>query len=450
VSDAGDRLQHLEHDLLDAASRAPVAVDGSRIATLARAEAAAALYEDDGGELASRRFVATALAELAVARALDRRAAAELLEDLDEPERLAVALAALAHPTVAALALPEALLAISSLLTALGSIAALSAWRADLAGRMICVHEHGDTGRAEAIQALAKRCLTERGAITGPDGLNATPVRAFGGISAAVVWRAEDEDQEPRSRLLAQQAAAALAAPLQHALTADDNFDAHRALVQAPERRLTRLALDLHDGALQDAALIAGELRRLEDDLRPALKGRSEGERVRGTLETLASLVEALDTDLREVATNIEGPSMLKRPFAEVIASAVSAFRSRARVDAELDVSGDFEMMTDSQRITVFRVVQESLANVRQHASAKQVTVRVAGKVTHVEAEVVDDGVGFDLETVVDTAGRSGRLGIVGMVERVRLLGGRCDITSRPGRGTSVKIWIARYEPRPG
>ena len=447
MTDVVERLELLEQTVLDAAARADPPADGHALATAARGDAAAVMGADGTGALVARRFVATALVELALARAIDPSATGALLDGLDGAERLGVELAAVAHPTLAALPLPEALEAVSMLLAALVRVTGLSAWRTDLAGRVVLVHEHGHA--PAAARAIAKRCLVERAPVAGHGGLFATPVRAFNGVAAALVWRADTEDAA-RPRLLVAEAATGLAAPLQHALTADDNLDAHRALVQAPERRLTRLALDIHDGALQDAALVAGEVRRLEDELRPALKGHPEGERVRGRLETLASLVAALDSDLREVATTFEGPSVLKRPFDEAVEAAVSAFRTRTLVDVALDVSGDLDVLTDSQRITLFRVIQESLANVRQHADARAVAVTVASHATHVEAEVVDDGVGFELEAVVDRAGRSGRLGLVGMVERVRLLGGRCVLSSRPGHGTSVRVTIARYEPLAG
>ncbi len=448
MSDVVDRLGRLEEAVFAAAARAEPAADGARIATGARAEAAAVLGAGAADELVVRRFASSALAQLALAGAFDAAAHQALVAGLEAPEQLALDLAAVAHPSIATLPLPVALGGLSALLGVLAGMSELSAWRSDMAGRVARIHEDGASSPTDAARLLARRCLVEGTPVTGAVGLFATPVQAFGAAAAALVWKAKTDDL-PRARLLVTQAATTLAAPLQQALTADQNADAHRALVQAPERRLTRLALDLHDGALQDVALVAGELRRLEDDLRPALKGRPEGERVRGTLETLASLIAALDADLREVATGIEGPSALKRPFPDVVEAVVAGFRARTHTLVDLDVSGDLDSITDSQRITLFRVVQESLANVRQHADAHAVTVRVQGLGTHVEAEIVDDGLGFDLAKVVDHAGRSGRLGLVGMVERVRLLGGRCDITSQPGRGTSVRVRIDRYEPLP-
>ena len=445
MTDVVDRLAGLEQAVVAATDRRGAAEDGPRIAGLARADAVAVLGPDDPGDVVSGRFAATALAHLALAGCLDHQDARTLLARLGAAERPRAELAAVGHPVLAALPLPVALGVHADLLAALAELTAFSAWRTDLAGQVIAVHDDGSAPAGSSSLAAATRCLVERGPVS-TGAITATPVEAFGGVAAALVWRTASEDTHHARRLVAQ-SAAALVAPLQLALTADENLDAHRALVQAPERRLTRLALDLHDGALQDVALVAGELRRLEDELRPALRGRPEGEPVRATLETLASLVAALDADLREVATTFEGPSMLRRPFSDAIESVAASFRSRARIPVSLELAGDLGTITHAQRITLFRVVQESLANVRQHAEAQSVAIAVTGRATLLEAEVSDDGVGFDPRSVGEDAARSGRLGLVGMVERVRLLGGRIDIDSVPGRGTTVRVALVRYEP---
>jgi signal transduction histidine kinase len=112
-----------------------------------------------------------------------------------------------------------------------------------------------------------------------------------------------------------------------------------------------------------------------------------------------------------------------------------------------LELSGDLKTLTASQRIALTRIIQESLSNVREHSCAREVRVAVCGGRDRLTAEIVDNGCGFDVaETLLD-AGRRGRLGLVGVSERARLLGGTCEIHSRPGGPTRVAVTLARWRP---
>lgn len=93
---------------------------------------------------------------------------------------------------------------------------------------------------------------------------------------------------------------------------------------------------------------------------------------------------------------------------------------------------------------TIYRLLQESLCNIVKHANAKQVTVTLAGTGQRGgELVVVDDGVGFDPTHAGE--GRKG-MGIVGMRERLRLVGGTLKIISRPGQGTTMSFSISGHE----
>lgn len=442
--DVTDRLSALEAEIVSAASRADPPVDGDALAQGARAEAAGLTYDPKHHDAAVRRMEAAGLAGLAAAGALDARAAGALIAHSDAPTEMA--LAALTHPALTTLSLTPAVAALWAILRRTSPLESFALWRTDAERALACVHAAGaPVPEAEAL-SVVRRCLRSGVHEVSPTGLTGTPVSAFGAPAAALVWSAGEADPA-LARLGASVAARALATPLQLAQTVDVNHRGQQALVRGLERRLQRLSLDLHDGALQDVALVAGELRRLEDHLRPALKGRSEGERVRALLGNLAELVEALDADLREVSTSFDGPGMLRRPFGEAIAAMVGGFRVRSGIDAELVVDGVLDNITNSQRIALHRVIQESLTNVRLHAQAEQTSVTVHGHTTHIEAAIVDDGLGFDPASTIEHAATNGRLGLVGMLERVRLLGGRCDISSRRGEGTRIHVHLARYEP---
>jgi signal transduction histidine kinase len=88
---------------------------------------------------------------------------------------------------------------------------------------------------------------------------------------------------------------------------------------------------------------------------------------------------------------------------------------------------------------TCFRVAQEALTNVARHAQARHVNVRLRQREAELELVVEDDGSGFDVPAARARAARGVSMGLLGMEERVLLVGGRIDITSAPGRGTEVR-----------
>jgi signal transduction histidine kinase len=92
-------------------------------------------------------------------------------------------------------------------------------------------------------------------------------------------------------------------------------------------------------------------------------------------------------------------------------------------------------------------IVHEALTNVREHSEATEVEIAVSANDEGVEAQVTDNGRGFDLEPTLMRAARRGRLGLVAIHERVRLLGGQCRIDSRIGGPTVVRVGLERWEP---
>jgi two-component system, NarL family, sensor histidine kinase UhpB len=90
--------------------------------------------------------------------------------------------------------------------------------------------------------------------------------------------------------------------------------------------------------------------------------------------------------------------------------------------------------------IACFRAVQEALTNVIRHARAQHVWIELNRTDGAFELAVRDDGVGFDVTKTLDQAAGRGHLGLLGMRERVQILGGELDVDSEPGRGTRLRI----------
>jgi nitrate/nitrite-specific signal transduction histidine kinase len=123
------------------------------------------------------------------------------------------------------------------------------------------------------------------------------------------------------------------------------------------------------------------------------------------------------------------------------------AFASRTNIEPGLVLEGDMGLLSASQQIALLNLIHEALANVREHSDAKKVEIAVSANTEGVEAQIVDDGRGFDMEPTLIRAAHEGRLGLVAMHERVRLLGGQCRIDSRPGGPTVISVALERWEP---
>ena len=227
-----------------------------------------------------------------------------------------------------------------------------------------------------------------------------------------------------------------------------DSQAAHEpGLAEANERLLVRLAFDLHDGPLQQTYVLAQDVRLLRDQL-VDLVGPEHRDAVVGRFADLESQLAELHQDLRDLAHSLEPRSLLRQPLPEALERELAALSRRTGISTSLELDGSFETLTASQRIALIRVLQEALSNVRHHSGGRKVAVTLRDEgFKGVCMEVRDDGRGFDPASVVPAENGESGIGLVGMRERVRLLGGRLEVESAPGGPTVVRATLPRWLP---
>ena len=186
----------------------------------------------------------------------------------------------------------------------------------------------------------------------------------------------------------------------------------------------------------------------MRDQLYPFIL-ESHRELVYGRFEDMVARLTDIDHALRELAHSLETKSIVSRPLSEIIHREVDGFAARTGIEARTEVRGDPDSLSSAQRIAVFRAVQESLANVREHSGATAVEVRIRARRSTIDVSITDNGHGFEVSRAVAKAAQRGRLGLVGMGERVRLLGGTFQIDSKPGGPTTLRFSLPRWEPLP-
>jgi signal transduction histidine kinase len=186
-------------------------------------------------------------------------------------------------------------------------------------------------------------------------------------------------------------------------------------LIAAQEDERRRIARELHDDFSQRLAAAA------------IAAGQGHLEPVRVQLAAIADDVHALSRRLH--------PAMLDDLGLEAAVSAeCRASFERGGPPVDLSVEGPLDNLNRDIALALYRIVQESLRNIRRHAAAEQVVVQLRSSPDAVELEVADDGHGFDSASADFHPG----LGLASMEERVRLLGGHWSLTSAPGRGTRI------------
>jgi signal transduction histidine kinase len=203
----------------------------------------------------------------------------------------------------------------------------------------------------------------------------------------------------------------------------------HLQKVQETERE--HLAREMHDelGALLTAAkLDVARIRAKLGDNNDALVQRLT--HLTETLNSVISLKRKIVEDLR--------PSSLSN-LGLVAALDILVREFGAHTGVVMSTMFDPVALDDDHELTLYRVVQESLTNISKYAHAKEVNVSLQVHDHHVELDIVDDGVGFDLDSRLHASH-----GFAGMRHRVEALNGRLDVTSMPGKGTRVKVIIPK------
>jgi len=203
-------------------------------------------------------------------------------------------------------------------------------------------------------------------------------------------------------------------------------------ITKAQEEERLRIARELHDSTAQTLIALLHQLENLLYDKAKLPMGEARElwafhEQIKDVLQE----VRHLGRDLR--------PSILDDVgLLAALRWVIRELKTEHGVEASLQIHGAERRFSREAELILFRIVQEALRNIGRysHASKAEVLIKFGkGKTTVI---IEDDGIGFQLPDKVSDLSRSGKLGLVGMQERVRLLGGSLEVKSEPGKGTTV------------
>lgn len=201
-------------------------------------------------------------------------------------------------------------------------------------------------------------------------------------------------------------------------------------LVHAQEAERKRLSLELHDQVGQMLTALRMEISNL------GRIGPKDPELFREHVQQAKQVAEGAMKTVRDLAMGLR-PSMLDDlGLGPAVEWLCREFSRTSGIPADAVIEGSLATLTDEQKTGLFRVVQESLTNVMRHARASRVEVRLTESAGRIELIVQDDGRG-----IRNGKGRRG-LGLLGMEERIRELGGVFSVESAPGAGTKIRAEI--------
>ncbi len=206
-------------------------------------------------------------------------------------------------------------------------------------------------------------------------------------------------------------------------------------LVLAQEAEQRRISREIHDGLCQKLALLEIQVERMK---------RASGSEVRlvSELESLRGGVAGLAEDLRRICHCLHPVILDNLGLAAGIESLCEDYTKMGGVTVKF-VRDDIPPAPSGMSLCLYRVAQEALHNVAQHSRATRATVTLSGSSDGITVTIRDAGCGFDLSRAgADRTRTNHGLGLISLGERVRLLGGRCEIRSNPGRGTRVVAFV--------
>jgi signal transduction histidine kinase len=208
-------------------------------------------------------------------------------------------------------------------------------------------------------------------------------------------------------------------------------------LLKAQEEERLRIARELHDTLAQELAAHKLELERISKA--PGLR-----EEDRAVIVALEAQAYAMLTTLRRLLVDLRPSVLDTMGFLPALQWYLEKLQQESQIKGRLSVEGDEIKLSHSLEITLFRIFQECLRNIQVHSGAEHVIATVTYGERDLEITIEDDGKGFNVEEVTrGTVRPDGHgLGLLGMIERAKLLGGRIVFESAPEEGTTITVSI--------
>ena len=203
-------------------------------------------------------------------------------------------------------------------------------------------------------------------------------------------------------------------------------------VVRAQEEERERISVDLHDGVAQWLAAASYRVQTVN-----ALLSGNDNNEAQDELATMESTIDKSLKELRRVLTGLRPPALDELGLSHALRQSLEDLKTDG-INCHFSEVGKPVRLPLSMEIAVYRIVQETLTNVRKHANATEVNLRLQCQPDKLLVEIRDNGRGFDLSQTLDSAISVGHMGLLGMKQRVEMLGGDIKIKTGEEAGTAI------------
>jgi two-component system sensor histidine kinase DegS len=269
------------------------------------------------------------------------------------------------------------------------------------------------------------------------------PLKSKGAVQGVLAVAARDSRQFlPEELELTTAIGNQIGVAIENARLYDNMRFYARQITLAQEDERKRIARELHDDTIQ--ALIALS-RRLD-----ALSTLSEQlpEPALRYLKQLRELITSALRNVRHFIQDMRPPALDHLGLIPTLEGLTTDLAEKEGLEVELTVEGEKRRLTSEEELVLFRIAQEALNNVRRHSQASQVAIQMEFYPDGVRMTINDNGQGFEVPEKTGDLVATGKLGLIGMYERARLLHGTLVVQSEPGKGTKI-IADVPIQPEP-
>jgi len=204
--------------------------------------------------------------------------------------------------------------------------------------------------------------------------------------------------------------------------------------VHTQEEERKRISADLHDSVAQWLAAASYRAQTVN-----ALLSGNDSDEAQDELAAMESTIDKSLKELRRVVTGLRPPALDELGLSHALRQSLEDLKTDG-VDCQFSEVGTPVRLPSSTEIAVYRMVQEALTNVRKHADATKVNLRLQFQADKLLVEVRDNGRGFNLSQTLDSAISVGHMGMLGMKQRAETLGGDIKIKTGEEAGTTITL----------
>ena len=203
-------------------------------------------------------------------------------------------------------------------------------------------------------------------------------------------------------------------------------------LLQIQDNERRRIARELHDSVGQSLAALSINISRVRREAERLSPAAAEA------MAENAALVEQTSNEIRTISHLLYPPLLDEVGLRSALQWYIDGFRDRSNIQVKLELPADFGRLPREFETSLFRIVQECLTNIHRHSGSPTAVIRISRSLGEVKVEVRDKGKGIPAETQIRiSAGETSGVGLRGMSERVRQLGGKIEMQS-DGNGTLI------------